>query len=75
MPDEIEKRSAERRKRMVGHVAKNFAEAEEWDLEFWQQQTPQARLAALAAIHHDTALAEQARKHAESADSSLNDKS
>jgi hypothetical protein len=29
MKSDLEKRSEERRKRMVGHVAKNFAEAEE----------------------------------------------
>jgi hypothetical protein len=51
----IKERSAERRKRIVGHVAHSHEEAEAWDLEFWQSQTPQERLSALAAIHEDIA--------------------
>lgn len=38
---------------MVVHRARDFADAERWDLEFWQRQTPQARLSALVAIHAD----------------------
>ena len=48
-------RSAERRKRIVGNVARNFAEAEQWDLEFWQSQTPAMRLSALVALRNDLA--------------------
>jgi len=32
---------------MVAHRARNFKEAENWDLDFWQAQGPEARLAAL----------------------------
>jgi len=49
----FKKRAAERRKRIVGHVAHSHGEAEEWDLEFWQSQSPQDRLSALVAIHRD----------------------
>jgi hypothetical protein len=38
---------------MKTNRARNFEEAELWDLEFWQAQTPAARLAALVAIHRD----------------------
>jgi hypothetical protein len=31
---------------------------------FWQQQTPQDRLEALAAIHEDVELVEKAKQHA-----------
>ncbi len=55
MRDGIEERSAQRRKRIVGHIAKDFADAEKWDLEFWQSQTPQMRLSALVAIRNDIA--------------------
>jgi len=50
---EILKRSAERRKRLVANRAAGFEEAEKWDLEFWQSQTPQQRLSALVAIRRD----------------------
>ena len=50
---ELEDRSRERRRRMKVNRARNFDEAELWDLEFWQAQTPAARLAALVAIHRD----------------------
>ncbi len=40
---------------MVVHRASSFEDAERWDLEFWQSQTPAARLAALVAIHRDVA--------------------
>ena len=50
---DIKERSALRRKRMVFHKAKNFEDAERWDLEFWQSQTPEDRLSALVAIHKD----------------------
>ena len=38
---------------MVGNLARNHAEAEQWDLLFWQRQTPQERLAAAMSIHED----------------------
>jgi len=49
----LKERSAARRKRIVGHIAKNFEDAEQWDLEFWQSQTPEMRLSALVAMHGD----------------------
>ena len=50
---DIKSRAEIRRKKIIGHIAKNFAEAEDWDLEFWQKQTPQDRLSALVAIIND----------------------
>ncbi len=49
----LKRRSALRRRNIVGHRAKNFADAEQWDLEFWQKQTPEMRLSALVAIRND----------------------
>ena len=49
----IKERSEIRRKKISGNKAKNFSEAEEWDLKFWQKQTPQERLSALVAIRRD----------------------
>ena len=46
----LKERSEARRKRIVGNHARNFAEAEQWDLEFWQKRSPQERLAAHAAM-------------------------
>ncbi|MCL4848960.1 MAG: hypothetical protein KJ066_20600 [Acidobacteria bacterium] len=46
-------RAARRRRRMVAHRTKSFADADAWDLEFWQRQTPEARLSALVAIRED----------------------
>lgn len=46
-------RAAERRKRIVGHIAKSWEDAENWDLEFWQKQGPEMRLSALVAIRND----------------------
>ena len=49
----LRQRSALRRRRMVAHRTKSFADADAWDLEFWQRQTPEARLSALVAIRED----------------------
>ena len=57
----LEQRSAERRARAVANRAPSHAEAEAWDLEFWQQQTPEARLSALVAIRRDIELIEAGR--------------
>ena len=62
----LEERSAERRKRMVAHLAHSHDEAEAWDLEFWQKAGPDARLSALVAIHEDVAFVINARIAAES---------
>lgn len=50
---DIEERSRARRERIEAHRASSFEDAERWDLEFWQAQTPAARLAALVAVHQD----------------------
>jgi len=50
---DIGKRSRERKKRIVAHLARNFDEAEKWDLEFWQNQSPEMRLSALVALRQD----------------------
>ena len=49
----MKERAKERRKRIVTNMAGSHDEAELWDLEFWQKQTPQQRLAALIAIRED----------------------
>jgi len=49
----MKRRAVERRKRIVGNVAHSFAEADQWDLEFWQKQTPAMRLSALVALRND----------------------
>ena len=46
-------RSRRRRARMRVHKANGFEDADRWDLEFWQSQTPAARLAALVALRRD----------------------
>lgn len=46
-------RASQRRKRIVVHRAHGWEDAERWDLEYWQKQTPQARLSALVAIRED----------------------
>jgi len=58
----IEERSRERRRKMIVHRARNFREAEEWDLDFWQSVTPEERLSALVAIRRDVELVEAGRK-------------
>jgi hypothetical protein len=49
----LKERSAVRRSRMVAHRAANFEEAEAWDLDFWQSQSPEQRLSAFMAIRRD----------------------
>ena len=60
----LEERSEERRRRLVGHRASSHADAEAWDLEFWQTCTPEERLSALVAIRRDVELVETARRKA-----------
>lgn len=57
----LEERAEARRARMVVHRAKNHADAERWDLDYWQSKTPGERLAALAAIQRDIANVQKAR--------------
>ena len=57
----LKERSAARRARMVGHRAASFDEAEAWDLDFWQSQSPEQRLSALSAILRDVDKVMKAR--------------
>ena len=59
----IKQRTAARRKRIVAHRAADFMDAENWDLDFWQSQTPEQRLSALVAIRGDVMKVKQARLH------------
>ncbi len=56
---------------MVGHRAASHEEAEAWDLDFWQSQTPQERLSALVAIRRDVELVEASRRAAVEKERSL----
>jgi hypothetical protein len=57
----ISERSKKRRKKMQANLAADFQEAEAWDLDFWQRQTPQQRLSALVAIRNDILKVRQAQ--------------
>ena len=57
-----EARAARRRERITANRAQTFAEAERWDLEFWQSRTPQERLSAFVALRRDVELARAARE-------------
>ena len=54
-------RSAARQTRIVAHRAADFKDAENWDLDFWQSQTPKQRLSALVALRRDIMQVEKAR--------------
>jgi len=58
----IRERSALRKTRIVAHLARDFSDAERWDLDFWQSQTPEDRLSALVAIRKDVAKVLAARR-------------
>lgn len=60
----LKERSRRRRKRIVGHRARDHADAERWDLDFWQRRTPQERLSALVAIRRDVEMVRRARRRA-----------
>lgn len=57
----IRDRSSKRRKRIVANRTSSFQDAEKWDLDFWQKQTPEQRLSALVAIRMDVKKVKQAR--------------
>ncbi len=57
----LEQRSQERRKRIEAHRATSFADAERWDLDYWQSKTPEERLSALVAIRRDVEVVEAGR--------------
>jgi hypothetical protein len=61
----LRQRSARRRRRIVAHRTRSFAHADAWDLEFWQRQTPEARLSALVAIREDIQRVKGRNKTAE----------
>lgn len=58
----IKERSEERRRRIVAHRATSFADAEKWDLLYWQKLSPEDRLSALVAIRRDVEKAQAARR-------------
>ena len=60
--DAILQRSKKRRARMVTHRASGFADADRWDLLYWQKQGSDARLSALVAILEDVEKTEYARR-------------
>ncbi len=49
---------------MEVHRAASFADAEAWDLDFWQRRSPEERLSALVAIRREVELVEAARDEA-----------
>jgi len=51
----LSERAAERRRRMTVHIAADWKDADDWDLDFWQRQGPEARLSALVALRNDVA--------------------
>jgi len=57
----LKERAAIRRSKMVVNRAANFEEAEAWDLDFWQRQSPEQRLSAFVAIRRDVDKAIKAR--------------
>jgi hypothetical protein len=57
----IKERSRTRKRRIVANLAADFEEAERWDLDFWQSQTPEERLSALIAIRKDVDKVMKAR--------------
>jgi hypothetical protein len=61
-PAALAARSRLRRERLVAHRASGHADAEAWDLEFWQAQSPEDRLSALVAIRRDVETVVAGRK-------------
>lgn len=45
----------------MGHRATSFADAERWDLDYWQSMAPEERLSALVAIRRDVELVTKGR--------------
>ncbi len=62
---DMDERARRRRRRIVTNRTTSFADAEEWDLEFWQSVGPEERLSALVAIRRDVELAEESRAEAD----------
>lgn len=53
---------------MVVNRAASFEEAEAWDLDFWQSQSPEQRLSAFVAIRRDVDKVVKARLSKEKAE-------
>ena len=51
---------------MEVHKSTSFADAEAWDLDYWQRRSAEDRLSALVAIRRDVDLVEAARDEAAS---------
>jgi hypothetical protein len=58
---DLKRRSERRRALIEAHRAPSQADAEAWDLDYWQRQGPEGRLSALVAIHRDVAAVDVAR--------------
>lgn len=67
----LAERSRDRRARMVVNHAASHAEAEAWDLEFWQSMTPEERLSALVTMRRELKLVEESRRQADSRQSQI----
>ena len=59
--DPILERARERRTRMETHKASSFAEADAWDLSYWQKRTPEQRLEAYMALREDVEKVDAAK--------------
>jgi hypothetical protein len=59
----IRERTQKRKRIISAHRAHSFTEADRWDLEFWQRQTPEQRLSALVALRADIVAVTNGRKH------------
>ncbi len=60
----IKERSRHRSRRIVANLTADFENAEQWDLDFWQSQTPEDRLSALIALRKDVEKVIRARQKA-----------
>ena len=57
----IKERPRHRSRRIVVNMTADFENAEQWDLDFWQSQTPEDRLSALIALRKDVEKVTSAR--------------
>jgi hypothetical protein len=53
-------RARQRRRRIVTNKAASFAEADAWDLDYWQSLTPEQRLEAFLVLRDDVRKAQEA---------------
>ena len=58
----LEERSASRRRRIKSHRARDFADAERWDLLYWQGLSPEQRLSAFVALRNDVRKVEESKR-------------